>query len=347
MTRASNDPARRSFWLNLLRIVVSAGLLTWVLSRVGLDKLAGTVRGANLALIAFAGLLSIAGIFVRAWRWQILLRAIGARPPFRRLAYLYFVGQFFSTFLPTGFAGDVVRVLEAGEGVSSTQAAGTVLVDRLTGFIGLFLLALVALPFSGGLLPREWAWGIAALSLAVVAGSILLFEGRILRAGADRLNRAYQAPLRRPAQSDDAERTSSLIPQPSAFASWLARAYDVIVACGARAILGALGISTLFNVMQIAANLTLARALGLNVSPIYFALFVPIATISLLLPISIAGLGVREQIYLTLFASPAVGLSGPQAIALSLGAYGLDLVNGIVGGVLYLAAGALGLRKKS
>ncbi|MBI3761091.1 MAG: flippase-like domain-containing protein [Chloroflexi bacterium] len=324
MNRESTSPERRSAWPNVLRIVLSGGLLVWVLSRVGLDKLTDVVRGANPLLVAFACLLSFAGIFIRAWRWQVLLRAIGARPPFRRLVYLYFVGQFFSTFLPTGFAGDVVRVLEAGEGVSSTQAAGTVLVDRLTGFIGLFLLALIALPFSRSLLSGEWAWGIAALSLAVVAGSILLFEGRLLRM----MTRWLPGGL-------------SL-----ASGSWLSRAYDVIVACGARAILGALGVSTVFNVVQIAANVLLARALGVNVSALYFAMFVPLATVALLVPISIAGLGVREQIYLTLFASPAVGLSGPQAIALSLGAYGLDFVNGMVGGALYLTAGALRLRRK-
>ena len=109
---------KREHWLNFGRIVVSAGLLAWILSRVGLDKLIALARGANPGLLALAGSLTIVGIVIRAWRWQVLLNAIGARPPFRRLVYLYFVGQFFSAFLPTGFAGDVVRVLEAGEGVS-------------------------------------------------------------------------------------------------------------------------------------------------------------------------------------------------------------------------------------
>jgi uncharacterized membrane protein YbhN (UPF0104 family) len=313
---------KRRTWLNIVRLLVSGGLLAWVLTQVGVADLLATVRNADARLLALAGLLSAGGVVLRAWRWEVLLRAVGARVPFRRLVYLYYVSQFFSSFLPTGFAGDVVRVLETGEGASSTQSAGTVLVERLTGFIGLFLLALLALPFSGGLIPREWAWAIAGLSAAVIGGSLVLFEGRLLR------------------------RITGWLPGGLSLASgsWLARTYDVIAACGARAILSALGIATLFNLVQIGFNLALARALGIQASALYFALFIPIATVALLVPISISGLGVREQIYLTLFASPAVGLTDAQAVALSLGAYGLDFVNAIIGGVLYLGAGAAGLR---
>jgi hypothetical protein len=252
----------------------------------------------------------------------VLLVAVGASVPFTRLVYLYFVGQFFSSFLPTGFAGDVVRVLEAGRGASSAQAAGTVFVDRLAGFIGLFLLALVALPFSRGLLPAAWAWGIALLALAVLGGAAVLFEGRLLR------------------------KITGFLPGRLSLASgsWLAQTYDVITACGAKAILAALAIATLYNLTLIGSNVALARALDVQASALYFFLFTPIASIALLVPISISGLGVREQIYLTLFASPAVGLTGAQAIALSLGAYLLDFINAVIGGVLYLVAGALGLR---
>jgi len=309
--------------LNVARIVVSAGLLAWVLSRVGLADLAAMMRGADPGLLALAAGISVVGVVVRAWRWQVLLRAVGARVPFRRLVYLNFVGQFFSSFLPTGFAGDVVRVLEAGDGASPAQAAGTVLVDRLTGFVGLFALALIALPFSRGLIPPEWAWGIAGLSAVVIAGAGVLFEGRLLRRVTGRLPGGLSL----------------------ASGSWLARAYDVITACGWRAILGALGVATLFNLMQIAFSWIFALALGIQAAPLYFALFIPIATVALLVPLSISGLGVREQIYLTLFASPAVGLAGAEAVALSLGAYALDLVTAVVGGVLYFGAGALGLRR--
>ncbi|MGQ0604843.1 MAG: lysylphosphatidylglycerol synthase transmembrane domain-containing protein, partial [Anaerolineales bacterium] len=140
------SPKTRSLLLNLLRIGLSAVLLTWVLSQAGLGRLFGVVSAADLRPYLLALLLGQAGIVIRAYRWKVLLDAVGARVPFRRAVYLYFVGAFFNTFLPTGFGGDVVRTLEAGPGTQSSQAAGTIVVDRLTGFIMLFVLALVALP---------------------------------------------------------------------------------------------------------------------------------------------------------------------------------------------------------
>src|SRR5690242_17865625 len=104
------SPKTRSRLFNLARIVISTALLIWVLSRAGLAQLAETARGADLRLYALALLLAVVGIFIRAARWLGLLRAVGATVSARRAVYLYFVGAFFNTFLPTGFGGDVVRV---------------------------------------------------------------------------------------------------------------------------------------------------------------------------------------------------------------------------------------------
>ncbi len=174
-------PKQRQWLFNLARIVISAGLLVWIIRSAGLAQLVQAARAADWRLYGLAAVLALVGIVIRALRWQALLNAVGARVPFRRTLYLYFVGAFFNTFLPTGFGGDVVRVLEIGTGATSEQAAGTALVDRLTGFIMLFALALVSLPFSYRLLPPGTAVVIALVAAGVLLASALLFEGRLLR----------------------------------------------------------------------------------------------------------------------------------------------------------------------
>lgn len=302
--------------LNAARVLVSAGLLIWVLGSAGFDSLAGIIRAARpeWALAAFT--LSLVGIFVRALRWRFLLHAVGARPPYRRLVYLYFVGQFFSSLLPTGFAGDAVRVLEAGD-VERAKAAGTVIVDRLSGFISLFALALAALPFAGSQVPAVVAWGVGIASAAVAGGAALLFEGRLLRQITARLPSALSLTAE----------------------GFIGRTYAAVLVCGGRAVGYAIVISTVFNLIQLIANYFMARALRVEVTIGELILFIPIAAAALLAPISVSGLGVREQIYVALFAR----LAAAQAAALSLGAYALDLGNGLVGGALYLARGAMGL----
>lgn len=313
-------PNTRRLLLNLARIVISAALLVWVLSQAGLEQLAATARSADLRLYGLAVALAFAGILTRAARWHWLLRAVGARVSFGRAVYLYFIGAFFNTFLPTGFGGDVVRVLEIGPGATSQQAAGTALVDRLTGFIMLFVLALAALPFGYHLLPANLALLIAVLAAAVLVGSALLFEGRLIR----RLTRWLPAAL---SPAGDA---------------WIGRTYAVITACGARGVGGALLWSLLFNVQLIVESVLVSRALGLTVPASIFFLFVPVTTAALLVPISIAGLGVREGLYVTLLGQ--VGVGAAEAVALSLATYSLDVAMGLVGGGVYLVAGLAGLR---
>lgn len=320
------SPRVRSLLLNLLRVGVSAALLVWILSQTGLEKLGAALRDANPWPYVAALGLGLLGLVLRAWRWKCLLDAVGARLPFRRLVYLYYVGAFFNAFLPTGFGGDVVRVLEIGAGANSAQAAGTTLVDRLTGFIVLFALALAALPLAGGQLPPALTALVAALGAGILLGSALLFQGTWLRALTAGLARwRFTRPF-------------SL-----AGDGWLARTYGVITACGRAALLRALGVSLLFNLGQLLAGLLIAAALHIDLPPATLFVFIPIATVSLLVPISISGLGVREGVYVALFAQ--VGVPDASAVAFSLAYYSLDLFGGLVGGLLYLTASLARLRR--
>ena len=322
MALMTANAKQRQLLFNLARIVISVVLLAWVLRGTGLGELLTVARQADWRLYALAAGLALVGIVIRALRWQALLNAVGARVPFRRTLYLYFAGAFFNTFLPTGFGGDVVRVLEIGPGATSQQAAGTALVDRLTGFIVLFALALVALPFAYRLLPPGTAGVIALVAAGVLGASALLFEGRLLRRLTGRLPRALSL-------AGDA---------------WIGKTYAVITACGRRGVTRALLFSLWFNLQLMVENVLVARALGVDVSPWVFFLFVPITTAALLAPISIAGFGVREGLYVTLFGQ--LGVDPPLAVALSLGSYSLDILCGLVGGVIYFGAGVLGLRTR-
>jgi hypothetical protein len=64
----------------------------------------------------------------------------------------------------------------------------------------------------------------------------------------------------------------------------------------------------------------------------------------LLLPISVSGLGVREGIYVLLFAQ--VGVGQEQALAFSFAYYSIDLFAGLLGGLIYLLASLGRLRRR-
>lgn len=306
---------------NAFKIVVSLGLIAFILTRVGLAETWNALRGAHWGFIIIALALFVLTLPLRALRWQALLDGLGVHVPIARLTGLYFVGTFFNIFLPTGFGGDVIRAVElTQDSRHGAEAIGTVFVDRLTGLLVLFVIALAALPFSYRLVETEVAAAIVILALSGVVGGWLLLQGDLL----GRIGR----------------RLSFLPTQDK-----LEKLYRAVGGCGQRALAWALVVSVLFNLTNILVNYLIALALDVHLSPWYFFAFVPIISFSLTLPVSLGGLGVREGTYLLLFGQ--AGVAPEQALALSLAYYAITVVTGLLGGLLYAIEGARGLKSKT
>jgi uncharacterized protein (TIRG00374 family) len=308
----------KSRLLNLLKIGLSVALLALLFTRIGIGEAMGAIREMDPGAFAAAFLLFLSGVLIRAYRWQGLLGAVQLHVPLRRLVVLYFVGSFFNTFLPTGVGGDVVRMYELSRDSQRTsESVGTVLVDRLSGLVVLFGLALVALLFSGGLITTE----LKLATLAIAGGGILAAWLLFQQSWADRL--------------------LGLLPFGDRLRGKVMDLYQAVHACGTGAMGRALGVSLLFNLILISHVAVLAVGLGIRISLWYFLLFVPLISFSLVLPISISGLGVRETTFVLLFGQ--AGVEQPQALALSLAFYGVTLATGLVGGLLYALEGMRGL----
>jgi uncharacterized membrane protein YbhN (UPF0104 family) len=310
---------RKRRWVTA-RVLISVGLLTFVLYTIGLDRIGRSLLQADPIPLLIALALFVVGVVVRAIRWRTLLAALDLQIPLGRLVNLYFAGAFFNAFLPTGFGGDVVRALELSQEVQSTAVFGTVVLDRLSGLIVLFAMALVALPFGRHLLPFETWLTIGALAVVGLLACGLILEGRWLR----RLGRWLPGPL-------------SLTGQ-----GVLARAYDAVTACGRDALGRALFISLLFNMTLLLQNYLVGLAVGMRLGLTYFMIFVPVLALALTLPISLGGLGVREGVAVLLFTQ--VGVNQAVAVAFSLTVYAIARIASLFGGLLYTLQSLRGLR---
>lgn len=298
---------------NLLKIGVSVGLLAWVLPGIGLAEIWREIQSVRLGWLGLAFALCVVGTALRAYRWQALLVGLGLQVPIARLVKLYFVGTFFNTFLPSGFGGDVVRVIElAQDSRHAHEAAGTVLVDRLTGLLVLLAMALLALPFSLNLISPALTASITALAVGGLGGGWMLFQQRLLG------------------------RVIGLIPEGLPFGAkrQVEKLYDAISGSGPKAVGQALGISLAFNALLIFLNYSIAMSVGVDVSLSYFFLFVPPTSLALMVP-SVGGLGAREWAYTELW--PQIGVGATEALAMSLLNYAVNAATGIIGGVIYAA----------
>ena len=305
---------------DLLKIAVSLVLIVVLLRSVNVEALWEVVRGANPWYLLGAQTVLMLGVVVRAYRWQILVRDQGVDASLRELTSLYFVGFLFNNLLPSGFGGDAIKMYELSDrSHRGAEAVSSVLVDRFIGLIALQAIGLVALIFSWQLVPFE-----------IVVVTVLLFGASLVAAWVVSYRRLWEFLADRVPLFDRFLSIKSVHSLVSSLQSY-----------SRSALLRALGVGLVFNVLLIAANVLIGTALGADVALRFYMIFVPLTSLVLILPISFAGLGVREATYVLLFSQ--VGMTPEVALSLSLLVYVLGtLMPGLVGGVIYMLRGARG-----
>ncbi len=306
-------------FVNLIKAVLSIVLLVAVVRTAGIGRTYQTIATLDWRYFLVALLLYLLGILVRAGRWSALLAAQHIQVPWKILTQLYFVGAFFNNFLPTGIGGDVVKMYElSSRSQDAPTAISTVLVDRVLGLLVLFAFALVTLP-----------WGWRALSPTVIALILALSVGSVIGISL-LLNRKLVSWL---SHRISIIRLILSKPKIQAF-------YSSFHNYRGQALCNALLLSLLFNLMLIAVTGFIGQSLDARIGLRYYFLFVPIISALSALPISLGGLGIREEGYVYLFTQ--VGVSSAVALSMSLGFYAVTLLTSLVGGVIYAVEGLRG-----
>ena len=132
--------------LTILKLAISIALLTWVIRKTNLAEVIQSLENANIYFLIAALVTYCVSYYLRTLRWQALLRAKNIKASCFYLYQSYFVGIFFSNFLPSIVGGDAVRVYDIWRLANHRSTAlTTVLVDRILGLIVLLLVALGAL----------------------------------------------------------------------------------------------------------------------------------------------------------------------------------------------------------
>lgn len=303
----------------LIQVFLSLLLLSLLLYQVGFDEVVQTFANIQWGWYALAFGLFLLNVVIRAYRWFILLHSLDARPPFSRLLYLYFLGFFANNFIPSGFGGDVVKVVNLRQRYGhGAEALSSVVMDRATGLVGSSMIALVALAWyalsnqSEKIALPTTLWAVIALiSVGIPLGFMII------------------------RWSDTTGFFSKHLPAVTrlSFYAKLERLIDTVRRYPFPVLMRSLLISLPFTISLIFIQYFIARALNADVPLSVFPLFVPLIALLNLLPIAFNGLGVREGVYLFLFVP--VGVLPETAVAMSLAFYFLRVTTGLIGGLLY------------
>ena len=291
------------------RIGLSAVALVIIVRRVHPSELDLEWKGHNVAWLVAAILVTFAGVVLSAVRWQRVLAALGIHDRVGTLVKHHLAGLFVSSFLPSTVGGDVLRVsrLSASNGEAPNTFASVVL-ERLTGWIVLPIITLVALIVNRGLfrVDENTHYALIIAIVTLVALGLLLWGvghpkigGRLTsNAGWRRFSGAVHYGI------------DTLRRHPSDAISVLASGFAYQLAVVLAAFLAAL-------------------ALGLHPGITALLAFVPAIAIVQVLPITVGGLGVREGAF-ALFLVP-LGVPEQKALALGLLVYAINLAVSLLG----------------
>lgn len=278
----------------LLRGSVSLLLLALLAGTVEPARLLSLAGGVDLALLGLSLAASLLQVPAISFRAGLLLRSRGWRIPPGDLLRLTFVSNFLGSFLPSGVGGDLVRAGSlAGTRLPASTAVAVVAADRLCGALGLALAALLA-----GLSAWVRQGSSRELALAFLpAGAVLLLAALAWSRSAWRAALvAYRRLPRLPGRR------------------LLRRVHHQVSIFGRqpRALAQAVGLALVVQVLRVASFWACAAALALPLGPLRCAEALLPAMLVSMVPVSVAGLGVREGLLVLLLPFPpaeALGLA--------------------------------------
>ncbi len=291
-----------------VRLAISAVLLgvAWVV--VGGNEI--LVRFANVdgTWLAIAVALSVPQILLSAWRWRFTAARLGAHLGRTEAVAEYYVSTFVNQVVPGGVTGDVLRAWRhvrrtPAEIVPWGRIARAVLFERAAGQIVLLAVMAIGLalwPSLLGIAPPSWM--ATAIGLLIGGSALVLAVGQVVR----RLRRS----------GGD-----------TAVSRFVADARAALF--NRRVLPTQIGVSVLIVGTYLLTYWCAGQALGIDLPLVVILTVVPAVLMAMLLPVSIAGWGLREMAAAALW--PLAGMSAADGVAVAT-LYGVVVLVGSLPG---------------
>jgi uncharacterized protein (TIRG00374 family) len=312
---------KRQIAFLVAKIAFAGAVITWLFHKVDASRVWLVVRDAHRAPIFLALGLCFLMIALASWRWHRLLRIFDVAIPIRSLFCIVQIGQFFVMFLPGPAGDDLTRMLYISRLAPDRlgEACTTVVIDRCIGLASVLLLAVCCVP---------WQWSVLAstsqthwIALVIVAaGAAACIGGAVFFLAGHPTHRWLERRLRsRPAHSLRDE---------------VARIWGL--SCDNKAAIGKVIAAAVITQLLNGALFYLAGAsVGIKVPFFVWLTFAPIVLAASALPITIAGIGVREYL-LVLFLGLLANVDSARALAASFVMFSMMLAICLLGGLLYV-----------
>jgi uncharacterized membrane protein YbhN (UPF0104 family) len=298
--------------LPVIRVLFSAIAIGTLLHFYDVSTVVQRAMSLPASTMAIAVLLFAIATLLAIVKWRLTLPSeVG----FVATVRAYVVSYFYSLSPAGQVGGELGKLLTLAKHASIRTLAGSLIFDKLTGLMALCLVGLVGWTAARG--PLTTLMVVLVLGITIACGAALGLAEPIARVVARLASRSRHAVRLGNAVLSIAQRLSHF-----------ARVPNLIVK--------SLALGVVAQAAMVALYILLARALGIAVPVPDLALLVVVANVAAVIPISLAGLGVREASLVGLLAT--YNVPGENAIALSLTAFAIFLLGVAAGALVELHA---------
>lgn len=289
-----------------------SGLLLWlVFERMDLKEIWLQMVNVPIWFLVVSVLFWLISSFIVAWRWAILILDQYQLADVAFLVKSSFVARFYAIFLPSSMSADLIKwlpLIKRYPKLTKISLAGSVLLDRIIGFTAFVIVAFLSIILGRivGIQFPDFIFWLFLACLLVVAG----FYTVVYFIDLDKLLAKVRLP----------EKISRMI--------------KVVLKADkkkmAKSVLLSLMVAPLWTVSGWLGLVAFNTGVPLLVSMI----IIPVINLILILPISVAGFGPREGLFVYLFSAYAT--SNESLLASSAFSGILSLVFAVLGGVLII-----------
>ncbi|MFA5841400.1 MAG: lysylphosphatidylglycerol synthase transmembrane domain-containing protein [Candidatus Paceibacterota bacterium] len=298
----------------ILKILFSLFLFVCVILvlKINLPSVLVFIKNIPVVYIFSALLVYLLAVFVASIKWRLFLPNYSIR----RILRYTFVGQFYSVILPGQFVGEAAKAYRLGAVNKNLEEVGaSVLLDKATGILGILIVAFVGIVFTGSFLPP-------ALLYIILFGLIICVLVLLLL----RREEVYVFVHRKILSAEDRHLALNSFLR---FIRIFVEHWHEYSRRTGRLLLSVFA-GVIYQLLIVALIAILASGLNIYLSFFDWSWIFGIVSVSVFIPVTIGGIGLREGVFVGLLS--LLHVSPELAVSLSLASFAFQLLGALIGG---------------
>ena len=298
-----------------LRILFSLVLIYFAFRKVKIVNILAEMALVPKWFVVAMVVYLVVAMIIGGVRWTMLLIEKPKMADFWNFTRASYLGAFYSLFFPTMVAGDVLKwipLLEKYPELSKTRLASSVLIDRVIGLSAFALMGWLSLAIGKRLnyqFPDYLWWLFSLLALGVAVFYVMVY-------------------------TIDFDKIFGKLAKKFGIVNKLLEVVYLLKNENKKRIFYCFLLSIVVEPIWILPVWFYSLIFGVGISLLQVYIFVPVINLILVLPISVAGFGARENMFLFFFSQ--LGFVDEKVLLISTFAGLMNVVNSLIGGLLML-----------